>query len=138
MQRLVSEPLGPGIGHVTVYVSRTDKALGLAEWVFSSVKRLGRLQLADIEVPRLRVPRGSGGGVDVAAYNNPGKHDIIELQGDGGSFGHAYFYENPAVSSDVLLNMRFDRRAGAENGRPLLRQKGSFWKIQDDYLLQAP
>ena len=138
LQRLVSEPLGPGVGHVTVYVSSSDKALGLAEWLFTSVKRVGRLQLADLHAPRLQGlgPRQKEAVLERIVPSD--EHDIVELRGHGGSFGHAYFHENPAVSSDVLLALRFGRRAGERNGRPLTRQGGNFWLIEDDYLLPGP
>ena len=143
LQRLMSEPLGPGVGHVTVYVSQSDKAIGLAEWLFSSVKRLGRLQIHDIRPPKLKLPGDDGPAdrgqvADLHRLSRGLDKDIVELRGDGGSFGHAYFHENPAVSSDVFLVLRYGRRAGREHGRPLTRQEGNFWIIEDDYLLEKP
>jgi esterase/lipase superfamily enzyme len=129
MQRIISEPLAPGVGYSTVYVSQSDKAIGIAEWLFSSAKRIGRLQLGDLISAHSR-------GVGRVLENNKDENSaIVELKGDGGEFGHSYFHENPAVSSDVLQVLRFDRRPGAENGRPLKREQGNFWLIEDDYLL---
>jgi esterase/lipase superfamily enzyme len=131
LQRVVSEPLSPGVGHVTVYVSQSDKAIGLAEWLFSSVKRIGRLQLGDL------IAQAQAGDVSTfAVMREDTNSSIVELKGDGGAFGHGYFHENPAVSSDVLQILRFDREPGSEHGRPLVREQGNFWRIEDDdYLL---
>ena len=50
-----------------------------------------------------------------------------------GSFGHNYFYSNPAVSSDLMLVLRYGKAPGAENGRPLGIKDDGFWTINDDY-----
>ena len=42
-QRTMSEPISPGIGQITIYVSQSDKALGLSSWLFGGLERLGRL-----------------------------------------------------------------------------------------------
>lgn len=129
LQRLVSEPLGPGVKQTTMYVSSTDKAIGLSQWLFGSGRRLGRLQIGDFF-------RQGGGESDLGRVMDVETNaDIIELKGDGGSFGHGYFHENPAVSSDVLQVLRFDRPPGGDNGRPLKMKTDFFWVITDDYLL---
>ena len=61
--------------------------------------------------------------------------NVIEFRGDGGRFGHSYFHDNPAVSSDIILSLRFGKRPGDGEGRPLRRQHGRFYVIEDDYLL---
>jgi esterase/lipase superfamily enzyme len=125
-QRIMTEPVAPAVGGVTVYVSQTDDAIGLAEWLFGSVKRLGTLQFGDLDAESRRQLRSSQ------------RTNVVELQGEGGSFGHAYFHENPAVSSDLLQVLRFDRPIGQDSGRPLAQQAGRFWVIEDDYLLGSP
>lgn len=50
-----------------------------------------------------------------------------------GSLGHSYFYANPAVSSDLILLMRYHLGPGAENGRPLGTRAKGFWTIDDQY-----
>jgi hypothetical protein len=47
-----------------------------------------------------------------------------------GAFGHGYFRESPAVSSDVVL---LERPSGEANGRPLRVGPNGFWMIDDDY-----
>jgi hypothetical protein len=50
-----------------------------------------------------------------------------------GAFGHDYFHSNPAVSSDLVLLMRYQLPPGAENGRPLGGNGHGFWAIDDRY-----
>jgi esterase/lipase superfamily enzyme len=133
MQRLVSEPIAPGVGQLTVYVSPTDKAIGIAEWLFGSVQRIGRLRLRDLVTTEFSKALPYADRPAAAANTT-----VVQLQGSGGSYGHTYFYENPAVSSDVLLALRYDRAPGARNGRPLIPQQRSFWLIEDDYLRDGP
>jgi hypothetical protein len=59
--------------------------------------------------------------------------DIVDLRGEGGAFGHGYFHANPAASSDLILAMRYGRKAGRKNGRPLKRIGASFWAIEEGY-----
>lgn len=55
-QRVMTEPIGPGVGQLTIYVSQGDRAIGLAEWLFGGLTRLGRLQFMDMRTPRARQP----------------------------------------------------------------------------------
>ena len=60
---------------------------------------------------------------------------VVEYTGSrGGAFGHSYFRDNPAVSSDVILVLRYDRPPGAEHGRPLEQVGPRFYRIDDTYL----
>ena len=64
---------------------------------------------------------------------------VIEYSGEqGGAHGHNYFRMNPAVSSDLIMAVRYGRAPGAENGRPLRHQETSFWEIDDTYLVNEP
>jgi len=51
---------------------------------------------------------------------------------DPGAFGHDYFHSNPAVSSDIIMLMRYHMNPG-ENGRPLGEDGKGFWIIDDKY-----
>ncbi len=53
----------------------------------------------------------------------------------GGSFGHGYAIDNPAVSSDVIALLRYGRPPGEENGRPLKHLGENFWGIDDEYMI---
>jgi esterase/lipase superfamily enzyme len=126
-QRVMTEPIGPGVGHFTLYVSQGDRALGLAEWLFGGLTRIGRLQFADL------------GKQQIDVMENVGGLDIVDLRGEGGAFGHGYFHTNPAASSDLILAMRYGRKAGAQYGRPLKNIGQNFWAVEDEYLLmQSP
>lgn len=71
---------------------------------------------------------------ELVALRESKKVAIIEARvSKPGPFAHSYFYENPAVSSDLILLMRYDYGPGAENGRPLSIGKDSFWYITDKY-----
>ena len=73
---------------------------------------------------------------DYYAHDETASRDsLIQYEGrSGGAHGHNYFRTNPAVSSDLVLTLRFGRPPGAENGRPLEHIDGLFWKVDDDYL----
>jgi hypothetical protein len=47
------------------------------------------------------------------------------------SGGHAYFYANPAVCSDLILLLRYRTLPGAAHGRPLGVSSDGFWQITD-------
>jgi len=118
-QRLAAERLAEGIGHVTIYVSPTDKALGLASVLFGSVLRFGQIKTENIP-EQVRI----GDHINNIAF--------IEVNQTPG-LGHGYFYENPAVSSDIILLLRYSLPAGS-SGRPLNYIRPNFWKIPDSYL----
>ena len=50
-----------------------------------------------------------------------------------GAFGHDYFHSNPAVSSDLIMLMRYHMMPGDEYGRPLGSDGKGFWSVDDDY-----
>ena len=122
-QRISAERIMRVPEQMVLYVSPTDTRLSMADWLFASKQRLGQSQeasgltrrrtellrhLPDIQFIEVRVP-------------------------DAGSGSHYYFYSHPAVSSDVLLLLRDNRRPGVENGRPLVSEAGGLWRIDQDY-----
>lgn len=122
ISRVVAEGLFMVPERLAIYVSEGDRAIGLSNWLFTSLKRLGRLQSADLSpeaIERLR----------------EFKHvEVIDARVSGyGSFGHDYFYSHPAASSDLILLLRDGKAAGAEEGRPLRRDEGAFWVLENDY-----
>lgn len=121
LQRIAAERFYTGVEHVTIYVSKRDKMLGTADWLFQS-ERLGQLQVT--EIPQTIRLRGS----------RIRSTDIITAEVKAESKGHYYFYTSPAVSSDLILLLRDNRKPGIENGRPLLQLDQNFWKITDKYL----
>jgi hypothetical protein len=60
--------------------------------------------------------------------------DVVQAKvTDLGDFNHSYFYQNPAVSSDLMLVLRYKLRAGAEFGRPLAVTEGGPWAVENGY-----
>jgi hypothetical protein len=90
--------------------------------LFGGLLRVGQLDFVN--------PQES---IDMTA-RSPGNVAFVQYTGTrGGAHGHSYFRENPAVSSDLVLTLRYERDPGVENGRPLANIQGHFWAIDDDY-----
>jgi len=124
-QRLATERIERMVGRLTMYTSRNDKALGLSNWLFSSLTRMGSLRRDDVRDHAWRVMEG---------YDNI---DFIEYRGSSGFFSHAYFRTSPGVSSDLIKLIRDGAPPGAEHGRPLQHADGRFWSLDDSYLLEG-
>lgn len=120
-QRISAEglPLVPECS--TVYTSEKDLAMKLADFLFGSLRRLGQLRGKDLTPEQQRM---------LAAMTHL---QFIDAKVSSGLIGHSYFYENPAVSSDLILLLRDHRKPGAENGRPLRKRDDGFWEIRDGY-----
>jgi len=123
MQRLVAEAIGSAAERITIYLSSDDSALSFARFLFGSRSRLGYFDLASITEQERKL---------LAQIPNL---DFIAYTGRrGGTFGHAYFRENPAIASDIILLMRYGFRPGKATGRPLKHLFDNLWTIDDDYL----
>jgi esterase/lipase superfamily enzyme len=121
-QRFGAEEFAAAIYRGTIYMSRSDVAIGLSSWLWGSRKRMGRVGEGDLN--------------EIQQQRTKHMHNVtlIDSRVDTGFIGHSYFYSHPAVLSDLILILRDDRLPGAENGRPLGREGGSvFWSIDDDY-----
>ena len=120
MQRMVGEAIGPAIGRVTVYSNSKDKALGAAKSLFGSQQRLGTLTVSDLTERQQQFLRRMT------------NLDLIVYEGSGGGFlGHSY-YDDPAVSSDVLKVLRYGWRPGEGKRQGLERVEGNIWRITDN------
>ena len=108
-------PPSPGL-NVTLYVSRNDKAIATAGWMFGSIARLGRID-ATMFTPD-----------QIEAIGNLGAVDIIEVDRATDFFGHSYFISNPRVSADIIAMIRYGLKPN-EPGRPLEQIVGSFWRV---------
>lgn len=123
MQRNLAESLAGAFGRLTVYASEEDNALGAAEMLFGSGARLGSTRPDELTEEQL------------AAFRRQANLNIIIYRGQlGGSFGHGYAIESPAVSSDLVALLRYSRSPGEENGRPLGYLGENFWVITDEYM----
>jgi esterase/lipase superfamily enzyme len=120
MQRCVSARLGKVPERSLIYISAADKALGLSRLLFGGT-RLGKLQPEIFTKEEIEALRKSPLAVVDAHVTQPG------------AYGHNYFYANPAVSSDLILVLRYGRAPGAEHGRPLEIEESGFWEIDDKY-----
>jgi len=124
-QRFGSERLYEGWELLTIYVTRKDRALGTAEWLFSSPRRIGKLRPEQFtEVERERSAR-------------IGNIDVVDARVRTDYLGHGYFLSNPATCSDVILFLRYGRAPGAANGRPLTEVIPNFYILDDDYPQKA-
>jgi esterase/lipase superfamily enzyme len=120
LQRFAAERFFRSADRTTIYVSKGDKAIGMSGWLFGSVRRMGQLGYEDLPEDERQILR------------QVGQIQFIDARVKGG-WGHDYFHSSPAVSSDVILLLRYDRDPGAANGRPLTRPEGGFWTITKGY-----
>ncbi|MHC4946962.1 MAG: alpha/beta hydrolase [Planctomycetota bacterium] len=120
VQRITNERIGYIPDRLTIYLSKEDKAIGLASWLFGSVRRLGQLEQTDL------------GPVRAGLLAPLKRIDIIDVTAETGFLGHGYFIGDPSVLSDLILVLRDGRPPGAEHGRPL-RLQGVFWVLDNTY-----
>ena len=118
-QRMIAERIFQIFDHLTVYASSKDKALGLSDWLFQSRVRLGQVQ-----------PKYLNEG-DRALLAAVDKVDIISARVRTGALGHSYYHSNPAVSSDLLLLLRYGYKAGSPE-RPLKKEFPNYWILDDE------
>lgn len=121
IQRYATERVGRAVDGVAIYVSKTDKALSFSNWLSGGLMRLGTIK-TDIfdkeEIETLRSMR---------------RIQIIDARLAKPGLGHSYFHENPAVSSDLVLYLRYGLPPGGDTGRPLGVSDSGLWIIDDDY-----
>jgi esterase/lipase superfamily enzyme len=118
-QRFGAERFHNAYDHLTIYVSSKDKAIGLAESLFRSKARLGRVRPEDLSEAHR------------AGLAQIGRVDIVDARVKTGFLGHGYFHSNPAVSSDLLLFLRQGFDAGSPQ-RPMREAAPHFWVIDDE------
>ena len=99
-----------------------DHADGIAEWLFASPRgRVGTLEIGDLtedEIGRVKA--------------NAARVTVVNFDGESSGYGHDYFRTNPAVSSDIVLKIRYGLKPG-EAGRPLEHIGLNFWRVPDAY-----
>lgn len=119
-QRLMAEQFGPAFGQITIYTSPGDTALGLSQWLMSSL-RFGRLSSKDI------------GENERDIFQAIGNVSLVRVPKSRGFVGHDYFHSNPAVSSDLINVIKHNAPPGSEE-RPLKRIENNFWSLGPNYL----
>jgi esterase/lipase superfamily enzyme len=122
IQRLVTARIGRVPDRFALYVCAEDEALGISNWLFSGIQRLGKIR-SNIFTPQ-----------ELVALRNSKSVQIVDARvSNPGASGHSYFYSNPAVSSDLILLLRYGLAPGPDNGRPLRVARDGFWVIDDKY-----
>ena len=130
IQRIDGDKLPLSVNRFTIYTSPDDRAIGITKIFFQSPKgRIGNFRTEDITNYQRH---------GMAFYNAPDfaivqfleASDGIGSQGD--SYGHSYFRNAPAVSSDLVLMLRDDIDPGTP-GRPLEHIDYNYWSIPADY-----
>ena len=125
-QRVAAERLMRVPEQMVLYVSPNDFLLNLAGLLFGSKGRIGKIGTGDIS-PGQR-----------EALRNLPEVQFIDARIAGSWVGsHDYFYHDPAVSSDLILLLRDNRRPGAEYGRPLVSEGAPVWRIYMGYPVPA-
>ena len=123
IQRIVAERFYMSMDKMTMYVSQNDRMIGISDWIFSSKRRLGLLQAEDISEE------------NKGLLNILGHTDIIDANVNVGITGHYYFYLSPAVSSDLIMLLRDNLKAG--EGRPLRQIEKNFWQLNENYPMET-
>ena len=122
IQRMTTARLGRVPERFVMYVCSKDSALGISNWLFGGGGRAGKLRSDMFTPDELKILRATKSVQIVdAKIKNPG------------AFGHDYFHSNPAVSSDLIMVMRYHMMPAEKYGRPLGSDGKGFWSVDDDY-----
>ncbi|WP_299649643.1 alpha/beta hydrolase [uncultured Tateyamaria sp.] len=121
-QRLQAERFSESFEQINLYINPNDGALRLSAYLTRST-RLGALNNEDFragELERLR---------------KEALVHFIRVENVRGGFGHAYFRDNPAVLSDVVLALRTRAFPGGTL-RPLDQDEDGVWVLHPNYPLE--
>lgn len=120
IQRAVTVRLGQVPERTAVYVYGNDKALSISNWLTGGMTRFGAVR------PKMFAPD------ELELLRATKTVQLIDARiSDPGPYGHSYFHSNPAVSSDLVLLMRYGELPGPR--RPLRHENSGFWIIDDSY-----
>jgi len=126
-QRIAAEHLVLAVDQATLYSSPNDEAIGIAEILFASPRgRLGTLGIGDLT--EAEIGRMKANAARLTVVNFEGKHST--------GYGHDYFRTNAAVSSDLVLMIRYGLKPG-DPGRPLEHIGLNFWRVPEGYPANA-
>jgi esterase/lipase superfamily enzyme len=121
------------VRRVTVAVNMGDRVLSFTEWIHR-VSRAGRPNLADIgpEETRWLVAASARDELDALSVR---AEELPDLPADS----HAFWYDHPWVSSDVLLKLRFHAAPPARGLEPNRDENEvAFWTFPHDYAERLP
>lgn len=133
-QRIAGDKLALSVNRFTIYSSPADKAISFSSQLFASPRgRVGTFGPEDVtEVIRAAMEFSNA---KFAVINFSGVSDASDSQADG--YGHSYFRDSPAVSSDLVLMLRDDLDPGTR-GRPLEHLGLQFWRVPPGYPGRRP
>lgn len=121
-QRLLAERFSEAFEQINAYVNPADGALRLSAYLTRSA-RFGALMQGDLKPGELESLRKAG------------LVHFVRVEGLSGGFGHAYFRENPAVLSDIVLALRTRAFPGGTL-RPLEQDEDGIWVLHQNYPLE--
>jgi esterase/lipase superfamily enzyme len=108
---------------MSIYRSRTDRALGFSSWLLSR-NRLGEIR----NDAALTLKQSE----QLKPNQNLVLIDVSKAEQAGSGKGHDYFRNSPWVSSDVLMTLRYDL---PPEKRGLTREEGmATWEFPEDYI----
>ena len=118
---------------VTGALNMSDRALSFAQW-FNRVSRAGRPNLADIGPDETRW---------LVAATGRDELDVLSIRPDElpdlPATSHAFWYDHPWVSSDILLKLRFHAPPRARGLDPNSTEIAlAFWTFPSDYPQRLP
>ncbi len=119
-QRFGSEGLANIAAQVVIYGSEEDAAIAFARKLFGSSGRMGSFDPAKAP-PQI-----------LATLSQAPSIQFVRTKVTGFSTSHAYMFANPAAMSDLVLLLRDQKQAGAENGRPMEKHPG-WWYLSNSY-----
>jgi esterase/lipase superfamily enzyme len=107
----------------SVYLSKTDKALGVSKWLFERA-RLGQLETGFKLKPEVARFLGEQTTIDII--------DVTAAEKSDAGSGHSYFRTSPWASSDLLMNLMYGlgpRERGLERAEEI-----PVWSFPPDYI----
>jgi esterase/lipase superfamily enzyme len=118
----MAERVNGAVESAAIYISHEDRALAFSTWLMG-----GKMRLGDVDESFFTKE-------EIDALRSTVRVQIIDARlAHPGFVGHSYFHTNPAVSSDLILFLRYHLLPGTENGRPLGQAKCGFWIVDDKY-----
>ncbi|MEH6911647.1 MAG: alpha/beta hydrolase [Oceanicoccus sp.] len=110
--------------HTTIYLSETDKALGMSSWLLNR-RRLGEIDRKEGGLTQEQINT-------LAPNHNLSLINVSQAERANSGKGHNYFRQSPWVSSDVLMTLRF---ALMPEERGLIQEEGmGIWSYPPDYI----
>lgn len=120
-QRVVAEEMFRLPHRFTIYSNTKDRAIGVADWLFDSIGRLGQFVIGNLGNRSQHFTR-----VVTTIH-------VVQVDVDNGLLGHGYFHNNPHVASDLIRLLADDADPGAQNGRPLKPLGEGFWLLEQHH-----